>query len=92
MIDLYYWTTPNGHKITMYLEEANSPTACTDQHFQGEQFAPDFLKISPTTRSRRSSTMRRPTAASRSACSSLARSSSTSRARREVHPKDLRGR
>ena len=25
MIDLYYWTTPNGHKITMFLEEAGMP-------------------------------------------------------------------
>ncbi|MGT2491057.1 hypothetical protein ACU4GD_12215 [Cupriavidus basilensis] len=25
MIDLYYWTTPNGHKITMFLEEAGLP-------------------------------------------------------------------
>ena len=26
MIDLYYWTTPNGHKITIFLEEAGLPT------------------------------------------------------------------
>ena len=25
MIELYYWTTPNGHKITMFLEEAGLP-------------------------------------------------------------------
>ena len=25
MIDLYYWTTPNGHKITIFLEEAGLP-------------------------------------------------------------------
>ena len=27
MIDLHYWTTPNGHKITLFLEEAGVPTA-----------------------------------------------------------------
>ena len=27
MIDLHYWTTPNGHKVTIFLEEAGCPTA-----------------------------------------------------------------
>jgi len=27
MIDLYYWTTPNGHKVTIFLEEAGMPYA-----------------------------------------------------------------
>ncbi|MBC7537391.1 MAG: glutathione S-transferase N-terminal domain-containing protein [Bacteriovorax sp.] len=48
MIDLYYWTTPNGHKITIFLEEANieykiHPIDIT----KDDQFQPDFLKISP---------------------------------------------
>jgi GST-like protein len=48
MIDLYYWTTPNGHKITMYLEEAKLPYRLHGINIsKGEQFAPDFLQISP---------------------------------------------
>ena len=36
MIDLYYWTTPNGHKITIFLEETGLPVQHqTDQHRQG---------------------------------------------------------
>ena len=48
MIDLYYWTTPNGHKITMFLEEAKLPYRLHAINIsKGEQFAPDFLAISP---------------------------------------------
>lgn len=48
MIDLYYWTTPNGHKITMFLEEAGLPYRIVPVHIgRGEQFKPDFLRISP---------------------------------------------
>ena len=48
MIDLYYWTTPNGHKITMFLEEAGLPyTLCPVNISAGEQFAPTFLAVSP---------------------------------------------
>jgi GST-like protein len=51
MIDLYYWTTPNGHKITLYLEEAKLPYRLHGINIsKGEQFAPDFLKISPNNR------------------------------------------
>ena len=51
MIDLYYWTTPNGHKITMLLEEAGLPYRLLPINIsQGEQFAPDFLKIAPNNR------------------------------------------
>jgi len=51
MIDLYYWTTPNGHKITMFLEEAHLPYRIIPINIgKGEQFAPDFLKISPNNR------------------------------------------
>jgi GST-like protein len=51
MIELYYWTTPNGQKITIFLEEAELPyTIKTVNIAKGEQFAPDFLKISPNNR------------------------------------------
>ncbi|MFA6313234.1 MAG: glutathione binding-like protein [Sterolibacterium sp.] len=51
MIDLYYWTTPNGHKITMFLEEAQLPYRIVPINIgKGEQFAVDFLKISPNNR------------------------------------------
>ncbi len=48
MIDLYYWPTPNGHKITMFLEEAGLPYAIHPVDIgKGEQFTPEFLAISP---------------------------------------------
>lgn len=51
MIDLYYWTTPNGHKITLFLEEAGLPYNVHPINIsKNEQFAPDFLKISPNNR------------------------------------------
>ena len=51
MIDLYYWPTPNGHKITMFLEEAGVPYAIHPVNIgKAEQFKPDFLKISPNNR------------------------------------------
>jgi len=51
MIDLYYWTTPNGHKITMFLEEAAMPyTVHAVNIGNGDQFKPDFLRISPNNR------------------------------------------
>jgi len=51
MIDLYYWTTPNGHKITIFLEEAELPYTIHPVNIgKGEQFAPAFLKISPNNR------------------------------------------
>ena len=51
MIDLYYWTTPNGHKITMFLEEAGMPYRIVPINIgKGEQFAPDFLAIGPNNR------------------------------------------
>ena len=51
MIDLYYWTTPNGHKITMFLEEAGLEYAIKPVNIsKGEQFAPGFLKIAPNNR------------------------------------------
>jgi GST-like protein len=51
MIDLYYWPTPNGHKITLLLEEAGLPYAIKPVNIgKGEQFAPAFLAISPNNR------------------------------------------
>ena len=51
MIDLYYWTTPNGHKITMFLEESGLPYRIVPINIgAGEQFAPEFLRISPNNR------------------------------------------
>lgn len=48
MIDLYYWPTPNGHKITIFLEEAGLPYKIIPVNItKGEQFTPEFLKISP---------------------------------------------
>jgi GST-like protein len=52
MIDLYYWTTPNGHKITIFLEETGLPYRVIPVNIsKGEQFAPAFLAISPNNRS-----------------------------------------
>lgn len=51
MIDLYYWTTPNGHKITIFLEETETPYNIIPVNIrEGEQFKPDFLKIAPNNR------------------------------------------
>ncbi|MFH1870949.1 MAG: glutathione binding-like protein [Pseudomonadota bacterium] len=51
MIDLYYWTTPNGHKITLFLEETGLPYRIMPINIgKGEQFAADFLRISPNNR------------------------------------------
>ena len=51
MIDLYYWTTPNGHKITMFLEETGLSYRIIPVNIgAGDQFKPDFLRISPNNR------------------------------------------
>ncbi|WP_414552351.1 glutathione binding-like protein [Anabaena sp. CCY 0017] len=51
MIELYYWTTPNGHKITMFLEEVGLPYTIIPVNIGvGEQFQPEFLQISPNNR------------------------------------------
>lgn len=48
MLDLHYWTTPNGHKITMFLEEIGLPYKLIPVKLtKDEQFDPDFLKIAP---------------------------------------------
>jgi GST-like protein len=51
MIELYYWPTPNGHKITMFLEETAVPYRIVPVDIgKGEQFKPEFLAISPNNR------------------------------------------
>ena len=51
MIDLYYWTTPNGHKITLFLEEVGLPYTIHPVNLgRGDQFKPEFLAISPNNR------------------------------------------
>jgi GSH-dependent disulfide-bond oxidoreductase len=51
MIDLHYWTTPNGHKITMFLEEAGLPYRVIPVNIsKGDQFKPEFLAIAPNNR------------------------------------------
>jgi GST-like protein len=50
-IELYYWPTPNGWKISIMLEELGVPYAVKYVNIgKGEQFAPDFLKIAPNNR------------------------------------------
>jgi GST-like protein len=51
MIELYYWTTPNGHKITMFLEETGLPYEIRPVNIgKGAQFDPAFLAIAPNNR------------------------------------------
>ncbi|MBF0277032.1 MAG: glutathione S-transferase N-terminal domain-containing protein [SAR324 cluster bacterium] len=50
-IDLYYWPTPNGHKITILLEEQEVPYQIIPINIsKGDQFEADFLKIAPNNR------------------------------------------
>ena len=51
MIDLYYWPTPNGWKISIMLEECGLPYKFIPVNIgKGEQFTPEFLAISPNNR------------------------------------------
>ncbi|MGD0563278.1 MAG: glutathione binding-like protein [Roseiarcus sp.] len=51
MIDLYYWPTPNGHKITLFLEEAGLDYRIHPIDISaGDQFKPEFLAFSPNNR------------------------------------------
>lgn len=51
MIELHYWPMPNGHKITLFLEETGLPYTIEPANIgKGEQFEPAFLKISPNNR------------------------------------------
>ncbi|AEC19646.1 glutathione S-transferase domain-containing protein [Pusillimonas sp. T7-7] len=48
MIHLYFWSTPNAYKVSILLEELAMPYTVVPVHIgKGEQFQPDFLKISP---------------------------------------------
>lgn len=48
MIELYYWPTPNGHKITLFLEEAGLDYDIRPVNIgAGDQFEPEFLRLSP---------------------------------------------
>lgn len=50
-IELHYWPTPNGHKVTILLEELNVPYEIIPVNIgKGDQFKPDFLKIAPNNR------------------------------------------
>ena len=51
MIDVHYWTTPNGHKVTIFLEEAGLEYKIIPVNIgKGEQFKGDFLAVSPNNR------------------------------------------
>jgi GST-like protein len=51
MIDVHYWPTPNGHKITIFLEETGTPYQIVPVNIgRGDQFKPEFLAISPNNR------------------------------------------
>jgi len=51
MIELHYWTTPNGHKITIFLEEIGLPYKIVPVNInKGEQFKREFLAFSPNNR------------------------------------------
>ena len=51
MIDLYYWPTPNGHKISIMLEECEMAYNTVPVDIgRGDQFAPEFLAVSPNNR------------------------------------------
>ena len=51
MIDLHYWSTPNGHKITIFLEEAGLEYKIFPVVIgKGDQFKPEFLAIAPNNR------------------------------------------
>ena len=51
MIDLHYWPTPNGWKVSIMLEETGLPYRLLPVNIgRGEQFKPDFLAISPNNR------------------------------------------
>src|SRR5688572_10168745 len=51
MHDIYFWTTPNGYKILLFAEETGIPYTLKPVNIgKGEQFKPEFLKISPNNR------------------------------------------
>jgi GST-like protein len=51
MIDLYYWPTPNGKKVSIFLEETGTPYRLVPVNIgRGDQFTPDYLKLNPNHR------------------------------------------
>src|SRR5262245_53254311 len=51
MYDVYFWTTPNGYKILLFAEEAGLDYTIKPVNIgKGEQFKPEFLRISPNNR------------------------------------------
>lgn len=51
VVDLHYWTKPNGRKVGLFLEEAGLPYRIVPVHIgRGDQFAPEFLRIPPNNR------------------------------------------
>ncbi len=51
MIDLRYWTTPNGHKVTIFREETGVPYRVIPVNSSaGDQFKPEFLAVAPNNR------------------------------------------
>jgi len=51
MLDIYFWTTPNGYKVLLFAEEAGIAYTIKPVNIgRGEQFQPDFLRISPNNR------------------------------------------
>lgn len=51
MIDVYFWTTPNGYKVLIFLEETGTPYSIQPVNIsEGKQFEPAFLRISPNNR------------------------------------------
>ena len=51
MIDLYYWPTPNGFKISIMLEECGLPYRIKPVNIgKGDQFTPEFLALNPNSR------------------------------------------
>jgi len=51
VLDIYFWTTPNGYKVLLFAEELGIPYTIKPVSIgRGEQFKPDFLRISPNNR------------------------------------------
>ncbi len=66
MIDLYFAPTPNGHKITLFLEEAGLDYRLIKVDLgKGGQFRPEFLRISPNNKIRQLLIILQPMAANR---------------------------
>ena len=93
-IDLHYWPTPNGRKITITLEEIGLPYQVQPVNIgKGDQFKPDFLRISPNNRMPAIVDPAPAGRGSRSPSSSPGRSCTTSAEKTgQLYPADERGR